>query len=187
MNLYAETILPTVWGNFRCLVFRDANNVEYIAMLKGEQHNSVLCRIHSECFTGEVLGSTKCDCKQQLDRAFEEIAREGGVLIYLHQEGRGIGLGNKIKAYALQETGLDTVDANRKLGFYDDERQYDVAVEILKELKIHSVKLMTNNPAKIKALEAAGILVSHRAHKVSPIYDEAKNYIAVKQHRMGHF
>ena len=187
MNLYAETILPTVWGNFRCLVFRDANEIEHVAMLKGEPRTPALCRIHSECLTGEVFGSTKCDCKQQLDRAFEQIAIEGGVLIYLRQEGRGIGLGNKIKAYALQETGLDTVDANRMLGFSDDERQYDVAIEILKELEIHSVELMTNNPAKIKALEAAGIWVNHRAHKVSPASDEAKNYLAVKQHKMGHF
>jgi GTP cyclohydrolase II len=153
------------------------------ALASGEP---VLARVHSECWTGEVMHSKKCDCREQLDRALREISRAGkGVVIYLRQEGRGIGLGNKIRAYALQEQGLDTVDANRMLGFGDDERSYDVAAAMLADLGVRKVALMTNNPKKVEGLAAHGLSVERRPHAVPPNEHNA-DYLAVKAKRMGH-
>ncbi len=185
---FAETMLPTVHGVLRCIVFRDADGVEHVAMVAGEPAgDDVLVRMHSECLTGEVLGSTKCDCKAQLDRALDLIARRGrGVVIYLRQEGRGIGLGNKIRAYALQEQGHYTVDANRMLGFPDDARDYAVAAAILGELGVRSVALLTNNPLKAEALEEQGVRVLRRVPHLMEVRGLARRYLEVKGRRMGH-
>jgi GTP cyclohydrolase II len=147
----------------------------------------VLTRVHSSCFTGEVLGSQRCDCRAQLDAALARIGDEGrGVLVYLVQEGRGIGLGNKIRAYALQDDGVDTVDANLQLGFDADGRSYHLAAGILGELGVGSVRLMTNNPGKLAGLEQAGVRVSaHESHWVEATEHNAE-YLAVKKARMGH-
>src|SRR3954471_12895903 len=171
LTRYAEAELPTSHGPFRVFVFRDADAPpdvpaeEHMAIVRGDLDgaSNVLCRVHSECWTSEVLGSLKCDCRDQLDAALERIAAEGtGVVVYLRQEGRGIGLGNKIRAYALQNSGVDTVDANLQLGFEADSRSYDIAGSILADLGVQSVRLMTNNPLKVRGLEDAGVKVIDR-------------------------
>jgi 3,4-dihydroxy 2-butanone 4-phosphate synthase/GTP cyclohydrolase II len=143
--------------------------------------------VHSSCFTGEVLGSLRCDCRQQLDAALARIAAEGrGVVVYLVQEGRGIGLGNKIRAYQLQDEGHDTVDANLALGFDVDLRSYDLAAGILADLGVGSVRLMTNNPQKLAGLEAAGVVVgAHESHWVNSS-EQSESYLAVKKAKLGH-
>lgn len=150
--------------------------------------DAVLCRVHSSCFTGEVLGSLRCDCRAQLDAALAKIAQEGrGVLVYLVQEGRGIGLGNKVSAYALQDSGADTVDANLQLGFDADLRSYDLAAGILRDLGVTSVRLMTNNPQKISGLEAAGVVVRAESHWVGGDHSEhSSDYLAAKKSKLGH-
>src|ERR1044072_4934955 len=175
---YADAEIPTVHGPFRLLVYRDAdakdsdspNAEEHMAIVPGHVAgaSSVLCRVHSECWTSEVLGSLKCDCREQFEVALERIAAEGtGVLIYLRQEGRGIGLGNKVRAYALQAEGADTVEANLALGFEADERRYDLAGAGLAALGVRSVRLLTNNPLKVAGVRAAGVVVTERiAHWV---------------------
>lgn len=185
---YAETNLPTVHGLFRCVVYRAPDGKEHVAMVVGDvEGEDVLCRMHSECLTSEVLGSVKCDCKTQLDASLKRVQEEGrGVVVFLRQEGRGIGLGNKIRAYALQEKGYDTVDANRLLGLPDDTRDYTGAGQMLADLGVESVRLMTNNPLKIEGLEAAGIPVVNREVHLTPIANEARNYLEVKAARMGH-
>lgn len=185
---YAETVLPTAHGSLRCVVFRADDGVEHVAMVAGDVRGSdVLCRVHSECLTSEVLGSLKCDCKQQLDRALELIARRGrGVVLYLRQEGRGIGLGNKIRAYALQEEGYDTVDANRALGLPDDARDYRVAAAMLANLGVTSVALLTNNPLKVDGLRDVGIDVARRVPHLVQAPGPARGYLEVKGRRMGH-
>ena len=149
--------------------------------------DDVLVRVHSSCFTGEVLGSQRCDCRAQLDAALARIGALGrGVLVYLVQEGRGIGLGNKVRAYALQDDGVDTVDANLQLGFDADHRSYDLAAGILADLGVGSVRLMTNNPAKLAGLAAAGVRVAaHEPHWVDA-GAQAADYLEVKKDRMGH-
>ncbi len=187
---FAESEIPTDHGIFRVLVYRCATSEdEQVAVVRGDVAGleSVLCRVHSECFTGETLGSLRCDCRGQLDHAFEAIAREGaGVIVYLRQEGRGIGLGNKIRAYALQDHGDDTVDANLKLGFPADARRYDTAATILRDLGVGSVRLLTNNPEKVRALVAAGIPVAGRLPiRVEPTETNAA-YLKTKRDRLGH-
>lgn len=187
---YAEASLPTNFGTFRCLVYRLHDGLEHVALVMGKVDNqsSVLCRIQSECLTGEVFGSLRCDCKYQLDTAMAKIAQEGcGVLLYLRQEGRGIGLGNKIKAYHLQDGGVDTVDANRILGFPDDGRDFYCAIRILRDLNIASVKLLTNNPNKMESLVNAGIHVEERIPHMVKVSNSAKDYVLAKSIRMGHF
>lgn len=190
LHLYAETLLPTEFGEFRTVVFRDEEDQkEHLALIYGqvEQQENVLIRMHSECFTGEVLHSLKCDCREQLHAGLTAIADSGcGILIYLRQEGRGIGLGNKIRAYALQEQGYDTVDANRMLGFGDDHRTYEVAFQILEHFKIGSVRLLTNNPNKLESLEASGIPVTERVPLLCPPNPHSAGYFKTKQERMGH-
>jgi len=186
---YSETLLPTDHGLFRCIIYRDAENLEHIAMVRGEisGQDRVLCRLHSECLTSEVLGSLKCDCKAQLDAALEAVAAaECGLVIYLRQEGRGIGLGNKIKAYALQEEGLDTVDANRQLGFDDDLRRYDVASAILDDLQVGSLLLLTNNPDKLDGLRSCSPRGLERVPLVTGTNRYNRPYLEAKRDRMGH-
>src|SRR3990167_8243097 len=152
--------LPTTYGQFTVIGYKDQRG-EHLALVKGKiQKPPRLVRIHSQCLTGDALKSLRCDCGEQLEQSLKMIAKEGGILLYLQQEGRGIGLFNKIAAYHHQDQGLDTVEANTKLGFKDDDRDYAIAAEILKDLGIKSVRLLTNNPRKIKGLQQAGIIVS---------------------------
>ena len=187
---YSQSPLPTAWGKLTCRIYRDETGADYVALSAGhlEDAENVTCRLHSACLTSEAFGSLKCDCKEQLDRALERVAREGrGVVIYLPQEGRGIGLGDKIRAYSVQEhEGLDTVDANRHLGLPDDTRDYGFAAAILHDIGVKSVALMTNNPLKIEGLERAGIGVSQRLAHVMDMGELADTYVRVKQARMGH-
>jgi GTP cyclohydrolase II len=200
LTRYAEADLPTVHGPFKVYVYREAPNsgaapppdhlaAEHMAIVRGQVagQSNVLARVHSECWTSEVLGSLKCDCRDQLDAALDRIAAEGaGAVVYLRQEGRGIGLGNKIRAYALQNTGADTVEANEKLGFEADSRSYDIAAEILDDLGVQSVRLMTNNPLKVRGLKEAGVRVTERvSHWVGENQHNA-DYLAVKRRKMGH-
>ena len=190
LEISAETLLPTQYGDFRCLIFRAPDDLEHVAFLKGDVagQENILCRIHSECLTGEVFGSLKCDCRQQLDVSLQKIQKNNsGVLLYLRQEGRGIGLSNKIKAYSLQEKGLDTVDANEVLGFPVDARKYELAVQMLNHLQVCSVQLLTNNPLKIEALQKAGIQASRQKLDLPRISQQAAQYVLVKQKRLGHF
>jgi GTP cyclohydrolase II len=185
---YAEADLPTRFGTFRIYVYR-AVDKDHVAMVFGDvrQGDEVLARVHSECFTGEVLGSQRCDCRDQLDHALAKIAGEGrGVLIYLRQEGRGIGLANKIRAYALQDQGQDTVDANLALGFDADGRTYEVAAAMLRDLGVQSVRLMTNNPDKVAGLEHAGMPV--RAQEPHWVEGSAhsEDYLKTKKIKLGH-
>lgn len=199
---YSESRLPTARGEFRVVVYRTGSPAgpgataiggdaeEHIAMVMGDVAAdggaAVLTRVHSSCFTGEVLGSLRCDCREQLDAALARIAAEGrGVVVYLVQEGRGIGLGNKVRAYALQDEGVDTVDANLQLGFDADLRSYDLAAAILRDLGASSVRLMTNNPAKISGLERAGLPVTAEPHWVGHSA-HAADYVEVKKAKMGH-
>ena len=183
--------LPTKHGEFTAHVYRSRlDGVEHMAMVAGDINceSNVLVRLHSECLTGDVFGSLRCDCGEQLEMALQRITAAGsGVLLYLRgQEGRGIGLAHKIQAYALQDQGLDTVDANTAQGLPIDSRSYDAAAEILRHLGIRSVRLMSNNPLKLAALEAAGLPVSERVvHQVEP-NQENRHYLETKRVRMGH-
>lgn len=187
---YSEADLPTEYGRLRVVVYREGGSqAEHLAIVHGDVSggSEVLTRVHSECLTGEVLHSLKCDCREQLDMALRRIVQaERGLVLYLRQEGRGIGLGNKIRAYAKQEQGYDTVDANRVLGFEDDLRTYDVAAFMLADLGVASIELLTNNPAKVAALTGEGVRVVRRiAHHVKP-HGHNRAYLAAKRRRMGH-
>src|SRR2546423_5853601 len=166
------------------MVFREtATGKEHVVAVKGELRGQegVPVRVHSECLTGEILGSLKCDCREQLEQALDLIGRsERGAVIYLRQEGRGIGLGNKIRAYALQARGADTYEANRALGFGDDLRRYDVAAQMLKHLQVRSIDLITNNPAKIAALEAEGVVFHRRIASLAKTTPPTIGYLTTK-------
>jgi len=188
--IYSETNLPTRHGIFRLVVFHNnIDNKEHLALIRGNlgDGENIPLRMHSECLTSEVLGSLKCDCKEQLDTALNYIAHEGrGILLYLRQEGRGLGLGNKIRAYSLQELGFDTVQANQHLGFPDDLRRYDVAAGMLETLGVKSVQLLTNNPKKVSGLQEYGIEVKKRVPieiKPNPINEF---YLKTKAQKSGH-
>lgn len=183
----ASSELPTHFGLFT-LVHYESKELEAVALVRGNPGgDGVLCRVHSECMTGEVFGSLRCDCRPQLELALERVSRETeGVIVYLRQEGRGIGLGNKIKAYALQDQGRDTVQANIELGFKADERSYEVAAAILRDLKVTSVRLMTNNPEKKSGLENAGIRVSELVPHWAGASQHSEAYLETKKQRMGH-
>jgi GTP cyclohydrolase II len=185
MECLAKAILPTRHGDFETHVFQD----EHLALVFGEVRGreDVLVRVHSECMTSEVFGSLKCDCKEQLDAAMAAVAHAGsGALLYLRQEGRGIGLANKIRAYALQSHGHDTVEANRMLGLPDDARRYDVARDMLAHLGVASVRLMTNNPAKVRALGILGVPVTERVPVVVAPTRHSASYLEAKRLRMEH-
>ncbi|MBD3389011.1 MAG: GTP cyclohydrolase II [Candidatus Altiarchaeales archaeon] len=186
MESSEEALLPTSHGNFNARSFRDADGREHLAVYKGDlKRENVPVRVHSKCTTGDTFHSLRCDCGEQLARALEHIEKEGfGVLVYLDQEGRGIGLLNKVNAYRLQENGSDTVEANEELGFPSDMRDYRVAADILKSLGVVSVLLMTNNPGKIKGLVEHGVTVSDRMPlKVEP-NDFNRKYLDTKKLRM---
>jgi GTP cyclohydrolase II len=190
---YAEADVPTEYGAMHAVVYRVGGETppeEHVALVVGDVASgeaAVLARVHSECWTGEVMRSRKCDCRDQLDQAMRAVVAAGrGVVVYLRQEGRGIGLGNKVRAYALQQEGVDTVDANRILGFADDGRSYDVAATILRDLGVRRVCLMTNNPRKVQGLIDGGIEVAERvAIRAEPNLHNAE-YLAVKARKMGH-
>ncbi|HME57171.1 MAG TPA: GTP cyclohydrolase II [Terracidiphilus sp.] len=205
----AEADFPTRWGDFRILGFEGAQTTAQsredgpangagngergeteglVALVMGDIHASPpLVRIHSQCLTGDVFGSLRCDCRLQLELALRRIAQEGsGILLYEEQEGRGIGLMAKLKAYELQDQGMDTVEANEELGFAADCREYELPAEVLKLLGVTKVRLMTNNPAKVAALETAGIQVTERVSaEVEPLESFA-SYLRTKQEKMGH-
>lgn len=185
---YAESPLVTRHGAFRVVVYRTPDGAEEVSLVRGDvQGAKVLCRVHSECITGEAFGSLQCDCGPQLDLALARIAAEGrGVVVYLRQEGRGIGLGNKVRAYALQAGGLDTVEANRHLGFADDLRRYHRAAAMLRDLGVTSVRLLTNNPDKVDGLAREGVAVAERVPHVTAAGPFNHRYLATKAERMGH-
>jgi GTP cyclohydrolase II len=182
--------VPTAVGEFQlCVYSNNLDDKDHLALIMGDPggRSSVLVRIHSECFTGDVLGSRRCDCGEQLQRAMELVALEGqGVILYLRQEGRGIGLTEKLKAYNLQDDGLDTVEANLALGHQADERDYSMAAAMLDDLGIYSVRLMTNNPTKILDLQAMGIKVEERIPLVPTVYRDNQQYLVTKILRMNH-
>ena len=188
MQAQAETMLPTRFGDMRIKVYANGEGVESQAIIAGtlDGQDEVTVRVHSACFTAEVLGSLKCDCKHQLDFALQYISEKGGVVVYLPQEGRGIGLSNKIRAYALQEQGYDTVDANRALGLPVDARSYHDAAFILRDLGIQRIRLITNNPLKISALNALGISVQGRIPVPFVATEHSLGYLEAKRTRMGH-
>ena len=182
-----EARLPTKYGDFRLLAFPgDNKDKENLALIMGEIEDEVLLRIHSECFTGDVLHSMRCDCGEQLDLAMMKFAEEGkGIIIYLRQEGRGIGLVNKLKAYNLQDDGMDTVEANIALGFGAELRDYSGATAILRNLGVTKIKLMTNNPSKSEELEKDGFEVKQINH-ITIANNENKDYLKTKADKMNH-
>ena len=184
----AKAKLPTPWADFSVIGFEDEEKgEEHLLIYLGDLGDESLLRIHSQCLTGDALFSLRCDCGPQLAMALERIASEGrGMVIYMAQEGRGIGLVNKIRAYELQDAGLNTVEANEKLGFAADERDYSYCKEMLSSVGVSSVRLMTNNPAKIKGLEDVGIQVSERIAIETLPTKENKSYLEVKSKQMGH-
>lgn len=183
-----ETTVPTAYGTFRMRAYRDRmTGADHVAVISGKPSTDALVRVHSECLTGEVFGSLKCECGPQLHEALQRIQREGGVLIYLRgHEGRGIGLVNKLRAYKLQESGLDTFDANLALGFPADQRDYGAAVAILSDLGIDSVRLLTNNPDKAQQLAAHGVRVSEMIPLLVGAGEFNRDYLDTKRDRMGH-
>lgn len=185
-----ETKMPTRYGDFKMVGFINKLNGEHhVALVKGEinEKNEVLTRVHSECLTGDALGSKRCDCGEQYDAAMKRIAEEGcGILLYMRQEGRGIGLINKLKAYSIQDKGFDTVEANEMLGFPADMRSYDVAAAILKDLGVSKVNLMTNNPRKIDGLESYGIEIVNRVPIKMNHNEKNEFYLQTKKEKLGH-
>jgi len=183
--------LPTRFGDFRIVAFwNNRDGKEHVAIIHGDVvgQADVPIRMHSECLTGDALGSVRCDCRDQLEAALLRISKlERGVVLYLRQEGRGIGLLNKIRAYSLQDGGLDTVDANLALGFRDDERDYSIAAHMLKSLDVRSVRVMTNNPNKLRQLEGYGVSVTGRIPHVLPPNEHNRFYLETKAKRSGHF
>lgn len=186
----AEALIPTPWGNFRMIAFSESPEewMPHLAMVHEAYDPSkpVLTRIHSECITGDLFGSHRCDCGEQLTKSLELAAEQGGVLLYLRQEGRGIGIINKLKAYQLQDQGLDTIQANVHLGLEIDDRHYDIASVMLQDLGIERILLLTNNPEKMEAFKGSPIEVVDRVPLVIPPRAENESYLRTKQQMMGH-
>ena len=186
----AKTNLPTKYGVFKSIAFESKTNKKvHIALVMGEvsEEKPVLVRVHSECLTGDVFHSLRCDCGDQLDAALKKIAKEGhGVLLYMRQEGRGIGIVNKLKAYEYQEEGLDTVEANEKLGYPPDLRDYGIGAQILARLNVKKLRLMTNNPRKVVALEAYDLELVERVPLIIEANEHNKNYLSTKAAKLGH-
>jgi len=191
VRIVAVAELPTRFGDFRVVSFwNNRDEKEHLAIVRGDVVGAedVEMRLHSECLTGDALGSLRCDCRDQLTHALERIASlDRGLLLYLRQEGRGIGLINKIRAYALQDRGMDTVEANRALGFRDDERDYAIAAHMIHSLEVGSVRLMTNNPEKIAQLVRHGVQVNGRIPHVIPPNEHNRFYLETKADRSGHW
>ncbi|HEB61917.1 MAG TPA: GTP cyclohydrolase II [Bacteroidetes bacterium] len=190
MKRQAEAVIPTDLGRFKMIAYADTAEeiMPHIALVHEDfdPDKTVLVRIHSECFTGDLFGSNKCDCGQQLSQSIQMASEQGGVIIYLRQEGRGIGLINKLKAYQLQEKGANTVDANTHLGLEVDARHYDIAVTMLQDLGIRAIHLLTNNPLKIEALEQSPIKIVSRVPIVIKAHKDSLGYLKTKQQVMGH-
>ena len=189
VSLYSEAMIPTIHGEFLLSVYRDNQSADETVLISHNLDKAEVpfVRVHSECFTGEVLGSLKCDCRDQLSLSLNEIQRRGaGAVIYLRQEGRGIGLGNKIKAYDLQNKGADTIEANHMLGFQTDLRTFDLAAMILKDRKINKIVLNTNNPEKVDSLKKFGIEIKERVPSLSPVNKHNKEYLETKMKLLGH-
>lgn len=187
----AEAKLPTPFGNFKVLAYKSSTDpAEHLAMVMGNvaTEEPVLVRVHSQCLTGDVFHSLRCDCGEQIEMAMKRIAEEGrGVVLYMRQEGRGIGIHNKIKAYALQDKGMDTVEANLSLGFKDDHRDYGVGAQILADLGVHDMRLMTNNPKKISGLASYGLTITEQLPITTKPNLHNRRYLSTKQKKMGHF
>jgi 3,4-dihydroxy 2-butanone 4-phosphate synthase/GTP cyclohydrolase II len=188
MKIQAKSIVPTKWGDANVMAFSDdlEDRMPLVVIQFGKVERHALVRLHSECMTGDVFGSLKCDCGEQLNRSLTMISEKGGILLYLRQEGRDIGLINKLKAYTLQESGADTIQANHQLGFATDARTYEDAVAVLNQLGIDSVDLITNNPDKIDALQSAGIEVKGRVPIIIPSNADNERYLKTKAKEMGH-
>jgi 3,4-dihydroxy 2-butanone 4-phosphate synthase/GTP cyclohydrolase II len=190
VSVVTQTKLPTRYGEFQAIAYSSAVDWgEHLALVYGDidPHRPTLVRVHSECLTGDVLGSQRCDCGEQLDEALKRIVIEGsGVLLYMRQEGRGIGFHNKLKAYALQDQGLDTVEANICLGFKDDLRDYGTGAQILADLGLHDIILMTNNPRKVIGLEGYGLTVVKTVPIIIEPNEHNRHYLETKQKKMGH-
>jgi len=190
VRIEAIAELPTRFGDFHIVAFwNNRDEKEHVAIIKGEiiDGEDIPVRLHSECLTGDVIGSLRCDCRDQLEAALKKIGgMDKGIVLYLRQEGRGIGLTNKIRAYSLQDKGLDTVEANLALGFRDDERDYAVAAHMLHALQVQSVHLMTNNPNKIAQLEKYGVTVSQRLPHILPTNEHNRFYLETKAAKSGH-
>jgi 3,4-dihydroxy 2-butanone 4-phosphate synthase/GTP cyclohydrolase II len=186
----AEAKLPTEWGDFQIAGYRSLTSTEeFVVLFKGELRPDVptLVRIHSQCLTGDVFGSTKCDCGQQLHRTMQMIEAEGrGAIVYQQQEGRGIGILNKIRAYALQDEGADTVEANERLGLAVDSREYRQCAEVLFDLGLCKVKVISNNPGKLRALDEAGLEIVERVSIEMPPSETAAKYLRTKREKLGH-
>jgi 3,4-dihydroxy 2-butanone 4-phosphate synthase/GTP cyclohydrolase II len=183
--------LPTRFGMFKLNLYRSlADNENHVALVLGDPRRAraPLVRVHSECLTGDVFGSLRCDCGLQFEKAMEMVAAEGvGVVLYMRQEGRGIGLANKIHAYELQEQGLDTVEANVRLGFRADLRDYGTGAQILADLGLSHIRLLTNNPRKVVGLEAYGLHIAERVPLILPATEHSKRYLATKKKKLGHW
>jgi 3,4-dihydroxy 2-butanone 4-phosphate synthase / GTP cyclohydrolase II len=190
VHCLAAPVLPTLHGEFRVHAYKsDITGEEHVALVKGEIHegDEVLVRVHSSCLTGDVFHSSRCDCGDQLNRAFELIAHEGkGVILYLLQEGRGIGLINKLRAYELQDQGDDTIEANAKLGFAPDIRDYGTGSQILRDLGVRKIRLMTNNPAKFVAIEGFGLEIVERVPLEIAPSTTTQKYLETKKQKLGH-
>ena len=190
VHLVTETKLPTPYGEFRALAYKsDIETGEHLALVMGDIHDGkpVLVRVHSECLTGDVFGSMRCDCGEQLDLAMKMIAAEGrGVILYMRQEGRGIGFHNKLRAYAEQDKGLDTVEANLSLGFDADLRDYGIGAQILADLGLKEIRLLTNNPKKVIGLEGYGLKVVQTLPIIVAPNPHNRKYLETKQKKMGH-
>lgn len=190
MEKLAETHLPTAFGNFTMVAFEsEFPDFPHLAMWSDQAKDTrpLNVRVHSECMTGDVFGSRKCDCGEQLHTSLGLFGKEGGMLIYLRQEGRGIGLVNKMKAYNLQNEGMDTIKANHALGFHADERDYAPAIEILNHFQINKIRLYTNNPEKVDAFKETGIEVLERRPIEIPPHGDNESYLRTKMNEMGHF
>src|SRR5689334_4005682 len=190
VRVVAMAELPTRFGDFHIVAFENnRDGKEHVAITKGDVIGAtdVPVRLHSECLTGDAIGSLRCDCREQLQESLNRIGKmENGIVLYLRQEGRGIGFVNKIRAYQLQDAGFDTVEANKKLGFRPDERDYDIAAHMLMSLHVRSVKLLTNNPDKLKDLQLHGIRVAERIPVVMPPNQFNKFYLETKRKKLGH-
>jgi GTP cyclohydrolase II len=185
----AKARIPTARGEFDLYLYSDKVGKEHLALVRGEisEQSGVLVRVHSECFTGDIIGSRRCDCGEQLELALDRISEEGqGILIYLRQEGRGIGLLDKLRAYNLQDQGYDTVDANLLLGHQADEREYSIAADILTDLGVKSIRLLTNNPLKIASLQQLGVILLERIPLETTIHADNSDYLLAKARKMNH-